>query len=1036
MRGFFRSGTLCLSILLVGDSPVLAAAALRTPGPERSAMNQRAILLIVLFVALIGGLGALLSQSGDVTSDSPPELSIAAGSGAEDAGSGGDLPTIAAGGGARDVAPLPIMIAEQGRAVAELAASGAAEEPQGSFTGRVVGPHGEPVDGAHVTLSRDFGNANMFSPRRGKEPVLTDAEGRFRVGRLTARSMRVVVTAGGYAQLSESIERPKGADESDIGVFTLDLGVVLRGFVQDFHGRPVGDAEVLLQPERAGLEIFILGSASNLQLRTRTGSDGSFVLDSVAVGPWTIRVDHDLHPSARMSGASERPGVEPNLVQVRLGEGGSAAGRVIGLRPEQECVVVARRQRQGDLLGLNFQRTAQVGTDGEFEIHGLDVDADYQFVVQEEAGHLGFGQDLSEGVAGRAGQMGLIIEVRGSRGLEFRVVSAATGAPVEAFQAKAGGWWMKELRDPDGKVVTNHPDGRAQFLDVENQLGSDSGVNLLIVADGYEDHTREGLRLRDGEVLDLGEIALLAAPVLRVRVLEDADGEPVKGARVTLKRTARNGLGKGFSIGGDFEMASVARAFDVTGGNANRSARTDAGGWVSLTTIPGVECSLSVKHGKFADLKRAPQVYGGGELEVRLLSGGTVRVIVLAADGTQAGKTQVTHRALRDGMSERRGGVMTKSTGSKGRVAFQHLAAGTHGFRLADQGASGAMMTIVIGLEEAGPRPGEAWELVEVEEGSEHEVVLHAPQEGVLLGRVTEGGSPLVGATLRLEAWSGDGKDAEEARARSRSFGMFVGTAGVRTKGDGSFRMEAKTVGEYELIITHHSREMDDYVRVSVRAGETEVSVDLPATAIEGVVVDDGGRPVAGASVVVRRPGEKSFGGGVAMVFQSSGSEQVSFGPGVAGGKGKTDAEGRFRLKGLAAECALELYVSKGSSQPRTLEIEPLRPDEVRTGLRVVLEEGGSVEAMMLMADGKDAEFGSLVLTKIVDGDVEGEVRHAGAHQGAAKLDGLAPGKWRAVATVFDLSNLGGGGGDPQNSEQVQTVEVVLGEVTQLLFQF
>ena len=93
------------------------------------------------------------------------------------------------------------------------------------------------------------------------------------------------------------------------------------------------------------------------------------------------------------------------------------------------------------------------------------------------------------------------------------------------------------------------------------------------------------------------------------------------------------------------------------------------------------------------------------------------------------------------------------------------------------------------------------------------------------------------------------------------------------------------------------------------------------------------------------------------------------------------------------------------------------------------------IEAMMLMADGRPAEVGTLVLKKIVEGAGEGETRHAVAHQGSAKLEGLAPGEWRASATVFDLSNLGPGASNDTN-EMEQIIEVVAGEVTEVLFQF
>ena len=258
---------------------------------------------------------------------------------------------------------------------------------------------------------------------------------------------------------------------------------------------------------------------------------------------------------------------------------------------------------------------------------------------------------------------------------------------------------------------------------------------------------------------------------------------------------------------------------------------------------------------------------------------------------------------------------------------------------------------------------------------------------------------------------------------------------GERTKGDGSFRLEERVVGEYLLIVSHASRAMDEFVRVSVRAGESEVHVDLPTTAIEGIVVDDQGRPVAGASVAVQRQGEQNIRQGVAMIMGSSSAGHVSFSTEGDTGDGETDSQGRFRVQGLESGRELELKVSGHSYQPETVEIAPLHPDEVRSGLRVVLNQGGGVEAMMLMADGRPAEFGTLVLKKIVDGEGEGETRHAGAHQGSAKLEGLAPGEWRASATVFDLSGLVGGASNDTN-EMEQIIEIVAGEVTEVLFQF
>ena len=169
------------------------------------------------------------------------------------------------------------------------------------------------------------------------------------------------------------------------------------------------------------------------------------------------------------------------------------------------------------------------------------------------------------------------------------------------------------------------------------------------------------------------------------------------------------------------------------------------------------------------------------------------------------------------------------------------------------------------------------------------------------------------------------------------------------------------------------------------------------------------------------------------MVMGSTGGgAHISIGSGGGAGDSTTNAEGSFRLKGITSDCELELEGSAGSYQLETVEIDPLRPDEVKSGLRVVLTEGGSVEVVILMPDGRPAQFGTLILTLIVDGEAEGEPRRAGAHEGAATVEGLTPGEWKATASVYDLSNTGAL--EPEQREQV--IEVKPGEVTEVLFQF
>ena len=265
-------------------------------------------------------------------------------------------------------------------------------------------------------------------------------------------------------------------------------------------------------------------------------------------------------------------------------------------------------------------------------------------------------------------------------------------------------------------------------------------------------------------------------------------------------------------------------------------------------------------------------------------------------------------------------------------------------------------------------------------------------------------------------------------------YGGGGGGGGVRTKGDGSYRMNESEVGEYELVVSHASRVMDEYVRVTLTPGEVELHVDLPSTIVEGVVVDQDGEPVEGVLVSIQQPGASML-TGMAMIMGSTGGTQFHVGEGRDDGRIKTDGAGRFRLRGVASGCELELKVRGGNYQTETIEISPLRPDEVRDGVRVALTEGGGVEATLILVDGRSPGFAAIKLTQLVDGEPRGETRHENAEGGTVRIEGLAPGEWRVRTTVFDLGNIAQSG-EPDTLEQEQVVKVKTGEVTEVLFQY
>jgi len=978
-------------------------------------MKKPALPLLFLALALVVGLPLLLTQFGAEEGDLGLDSSLERAPSGEADADHGALPELVSRGESRDVAPKV-----SGEAPAALQPDRpsdptAADSHGRSLRGLVVNRTGAPVVGAQVSVKRDWGGGAFALETREDEWILTDSLGMFEAEWMIADKLLVQVKASGYAKLRQTLDF-KG---EELGTFELEDGVSIRGVVLDAQERPVGDVGVSFQDQSQFKWVIFPGGSRPPD--TKTNSDGSFSLDTGAVGPWVLEAQHKMYPTASVSGLSERVGVHPEQVIIRLPLGGSVTGHVEGYSGELDCFV-----RASVPADFNQAREGIVDSKGRFEVHGLRADTDYYLELQRRVEELGiFGEPLGEPVMARAGEVGVVLVMEGAKGIRFRVVHQDTGAPIESFTAKAGSWWMEPLQGADGKVLTHHEGGRAVFNEVQRDAKED--VRLQVFSEGYETRQVDGIQLPPEGILDLGDIALKPAPMLRVKVVADATSLPVEGARVTLSVPPPPvPPGAELAVKAIYESPRDARI-------ENRSKQTDSEGLASLTTIPGKRTTLKVTHRIFAERVLLPRVYSGGDVEVRLFAGGTVRVRVLTADGAPARRgVRVSHRVSR----ELDGGDMgydSKDTSSSGSVAFKNLQAGSHAFRLADEERSGNFIV----MEDEGGLLGAAekeWEMVEVSEGSEAELVLRQAARGVVYGRVTEGGRPLARASLRLDPWSGGDEGSLEERAKRMQTVFFMGGSDVQSQADGSYRMEEAKFGEYELVVSHPLRAMDDHFRVSLSAGEVELNVDLPSTAIEGVVVNQDGDPVEGAEVTVRRVGDPAQ-GGMAMIMASSGGSEFHVGASGGAGPTRTDGAGRFRVQGLATGCELVLKVGGGSYQTEEVAIDPLRPGDIKSDLRVVLTEGGSVELTLLMSDGREAEFGAIALRELVDGEPGGESRHAGAEDGRALIDGLSPGEWMITATTFDLREIQEGQG-PESSEQEQIVTVKAGEVTEVLFQF
>ncbi|HVS18403.1 MAG TPA: carboxypeptidase-like regulatory domain-containing protein [Planctomycetota bacterium] len=904
-----------------------------------------------------------------------------------------------------------------------------------ALSGRVLDPAGRGVAGARVLLSEGsagflgrttldaLGSSRFFGVREER----TDADGHFRFADVAADALRLAVRASGFAPYDAvDVPRPSSGFLADI---VLERGVVVAGRVVDAAGRGVGGVRVLRRDPDSGPIVF----ASRAAQVATTAGDGSFEVDVLAVGLWSLRFESEHHPDGTLGGRTERAGERVENLLVQLAEGATIRGRVTGRIPEGRDLRplrVSAAPRRDEGAEEIETRVAEVSADGSFTVQGVRAGRRYVLRAVRGEGELDdfpveFLPSLTAAVEAEAGESGVVLVLSPEAALTFQVVDAATGAPLEEFGVEAGIDWPRPLEDGQGRPLRHHPEGLVRVGDLRPR-SSGERASLHIEAVGYLPYQADGLELMPGLDTDLGTIALEPAPLLTVRVVDDVSGAPIEGADVALARVEppepvrpgemRRTIRASASIGGGGGFVG-----DLVDGETHR-AETDADGIARLTAFEGSDVRLRVRAAAHAPwtsgVHRAPS--GAQEREVRLTRGGTVVVNLFDAAGRpQAGSRVEARQVTDDGVQpEFRSPALTDEHGA---ARFQHLAAGRHRFRRAS-GESGGVFSsggntfalVVHGAES----DGDEWVEVEVREGGLHDVEIHLPLALAVHGRLTEGGEPLADARLSLSAV----RDTPDGMPEPR---MFGGGPEAASDADGYWRFENVEPGEYTLRISHAERAMPSEVLLRMVDADLQRDVDLDVAVLEGRVLDGSGEPLAGVEVWAERARA-----GVApramrvMAFAGAGGGSLmSLDGGDDAARARTDPEGRYELRGVQAGVELEVRGRGEGLQPGRSEPVRVAADERRTGIDLTLDVAGWIEVEGLYVDGSPAV--NLLVTGRYEGARQGVEPQTILldESGRGRLEGLAPGAWRLSAR-----SIGPGSSDAAPAEIV--VDVAAGSAT------
>jgi protocatechuate 3,4-dioxygenase beta subunit len=256
--------------------------------------------------------------------------------------------------------------------------------PGASITGYIRDRSGSGAAGWLVTARPAGGGTPAFGPGAIRTEEPTGPDGLFVLEGLTsgeAYDLQVMGSSGLGPRRAGVLAPADGIELTVAGTGQL------RGRVVDAEsGRPVPDFELRYEPDAQGGMRFVFrggpgGGRGPYERQSFHAEDGSFVLDEVPAGKWTVQASARGYQPGSVSGLSVAEGDATEGVDVRLSRGAAVSGRVLEARsgrPIVDASVKAEPSGGGEsrmptmvVSGEKGPNEATTDADGRYEIAGL-----------------------------------------------------------------------------------------------------------------------------------------------------------------------------------------------------------------------------------------------------------------------------------------------------------------------------------------------------------------------------------------------------------------------------------------------------------------------------------------------------------------------------------------------------------------------------------------------------------------------------------------------------------------------------------------
>lgn len=843
----------------------------------------------------------------------------------------------------------------------------------GQIVGTVTGPDGGPVEGAVVSvrpgLNAFLGQLTQRNYRWLE--TTTDVDGQYALTGVPAGDGYTLVAAGETIALTQEPGLTVRKRET-LGVDLIAReGALIAGTVVDVEGRPVPNAVVAMVYLDLNRALF---SSDGRSEPARTDAEGRFALPHVASGRVGISAFADgLAPSDIVEVQAVDGGRYDDL-ELFCGVGEKLIGRVVDTdgQPIQGAAIEVRpteRPKDPDvvklLLSARLLRTVS-DVDGLFEVDGLTGSrTTVQATKEDYVTAVRFGVEsgstepveitLEKAVTVR----GRVIDPSGEPVSRFSVdvrsreIDPETGEEVPRNRRRGPPWAQSgqlRLEEGQGFGNANSPvfggSRWKEFLDEDGRFeisGIPPGKLRVRVRNEERLSDQQEVILAAGEESESLEFTLDLGAVVRGRVVDAIDGQPVAGAQVTAyeerERESSNRL---------FQFRFDPEDFDFLGlsQSTRRSAVTESDGTFEVRGLAEGAYRLTARHPDRAKAsERSIEVVSATPTEDVLLeleTGGSIEGAVTGAGGLPLAD------ALIVALSIQAGGFKSDSTDQDGRYLIDGLTPGSYivfKSRLGDDAAGFAFELLGnLRFKTVTVRKNKTTTL-DIEDASDSSVRLY--------GKVWDGDVPVSRALVTALGSDSDGIFGLGVRANS-------------TDQEGNYEIVGLEPGEYFLQVNRFlGRPVQVQLAVDIPEGAREMRFDLrlPQSAVRGRVVDSNGQPVPRIQVSAGLDdGAGSDAAGLLGLIVKNGLAQT-----------RTRDDGTFELPSLAAG-SYRITASgrafgggrRGNAEFGDVALEGLIVDGTASieGIQLVIPRAGVILGQVRDGNGQPVSGAEIVATR------------------------------------------------------------------------